>query len=839
MAYWRFTLPLTEEDRALLAEIPGVKVSAVGVSAPENAAGLVEETLRAMGRAFTIGRPTPRPKRDARLATPWLREWVPAFLTSYQREGVMWALNAASESGHLWWPTGCLTGDTKILVNRGGRTRAIELGSLVAKLQGKTTRNPRNGRLHAWDLSILTYAQSVDDEGFVRLNKIEHAYENGVKDVFEVTTKTGRTLRATAEHYFMIPGGTFVRLRELREGDRILVAEWPKSVGVKRKPQYRQVDHMWNHPHAVILAKKNHVARVPEHRLIAEARENGITLPDLVGRILLGRIAGLRFLNPAVYDVHHRDRNTRNNNESNLEVKSKLDHQHDHGVESAWKHVAGRAVPDEIVSVRHVGVEPVFDLGMTAPMENYIANEFVVHNSGKSLGSIVWALSAGPTVTVAAVKASIRRQWSHEVEMYSTASVIELEGQKSKPIAIDKSRPVFIVVSYEILPFWIEEIEKIHPTSCIYDEVHHVKSWRRHDATVTPGGDGTEVTFDLKDNQAAAAYRLSRATKRRLSTTRTPIKDRPRDLWAQLDLVHPWEWGSFYGPREKHAGFAWRYCAATESPFGGIDTRGRSNLEELKKRLAHVVHTIPYSVTHRDLPAKRRLVTYVAVKDQVRAEGFAKEIKEAMKGVSSGSEGRARLFEIRVMEAAARKRKIVLQHVTECVGVNEKVVVFTGRRRDADQLAETFREKLPDVTTWVGHGGHSHDARDEMRVAYMAHPGPCVLVGTGEAWGTGLNLQDTDRAIFAMLPYTPGDVVQREGRFCRLGQKRPVLIHYLICEGTVDEHVASILLSKFPAVERVTDFEEVAGLGRELIGASEEELLQSMFDKVIGGANED
>ena len=85
----------------------------------------------------------------------------------------------------------------------------------------------------------------------------------------------------------------------------------------------------------------------------------------------------------------------------------------------------------------------------------------------------------------------------------------------------------------------------------------------------------------------------------------------------------------------------------------------------------------------------------------------------------------------------------------------------------------------------------------------MAAPGPTLLVGTGDAWGESINLQDTDLALIAMLPWTPDKVIQWEGRFSRLGQKRPVLVTYVIARATADEHVADLLLDKLPHVGEV------------------------------------
>jgi SNF2 family DNA or RNA helicase len=172
--------------------------------------------------------------------------------------------------------------------------------------------------------------------------------------------------------------------------------------------------------------------------------------------------------------------------------------------------------------------------------------------------------------------------------------------------------------------------------------------------------------------------------------------------------------------------------------------------------------------------------------------------------------------------------------VEQNVGTKGKIVVFTGRRRDCEELHAAIRKVLPtEVPVWMGHGGTPTGVRDGIREAYMAQPGPCVLVGTGDAWGESVNLQDTDLAIISMLPYTPGQVIQWEGRFSRQGQKRPVLIQYLIAEGTIDEHVSLLLIDKLPSVEKVVKDEQVAGFGKTLSGMDDE---QTMMSKLVSKA---
>jgi len=185
------------------------------------------------------------------------------------------------------------------------------------------------------------------------------------------------------------------------------------------------------------------------------------------------------------------------------------------------------------------------------------------------------------------------------------------------------------------------------------------------------------------------------------------------------------------------------------------------------------------------------------------------------------------------MEAASKKRKVLLELVEEAVLSGQKVTVFTGRRQDCERLAEELEELLKDVTVYMGHGGTSVKERDAMVLSYMSSSGPCVFVGTGDAFGEGVSLHDTDLALIAMLPYTPGAIVQWEGRFSRHGQKRPVLVQYLVAEGTVDEHVVEILLGKLAPVEDVAGDDSLTGFQESLRGAgSEDEILAGLLSRI-------
>lgn len=73
-------------------------------------------------------------------------------------------------------------------------------------------------------------------------------------------------------------------------------------------------------------------------------------------------------------EIHHIDKNPKNNDESNIKILcSKCHHLwHRPGAIGCFR--------DKIISIKYVGVEDVYDLEMEAPYHNYVANGIVVHN---------------------------------------------------------------------------------------------------------------------------------------------------------------------------------------------------------------------------------------------------------------------------------------------------------------------------------------------------------------------------------------------------------------------------------------------------------------------------
>ncbi|NJO82028.1 MAG: DEAD/DEAH box helicase family protein, partial [Blastochloris sp.] len=226
------------------------------------------------------------------------------------------------ENGLVRAATGCLAGDTIIGVHRGGKGFKLRIDQLVHRFNGGRIQGRKGA---TWDPETPTMVRS-EVGGFVRLHRLRGAVVSGVREVYEVKTAGGRSLKATLDHRFKTPAG-WRRLGELSMGDRLLVN---------------------------------------------------------IGRPKAGTPKGLVFLDPKEFHVHHQDEDPLNNNPENLMIMKAGDHHRQHGKEGGWKHVTERVGEDLIVEIRRLGFEKTYDLEMDGEPRNFLANGIVVHNSGKT-----------------------------------------------------------------------------------------------------------------------------------------------------------------------------------------------------------------------------------------------------------------------------------------------------------------------------------------------------------------------------------------------------------------------------------------------------------------------
>ena len=460
--------------------------------------------------------------------------------------------------------------------------------------------------------------------------------------------------------------------------------------------------------------------------------------------------------------------------------------------------------------------------------------------AGKTLAAIMWAISE-PGLVVVITRPSARRQWANEVRRFSTVEPYVLSpASQRKPgeqglteFWRESNRAgtrAFFIIGWQSLrdDDTYKALHALPPFAVVWDEAHIAKDHRRWDAN--PRIDGS-VGFLPRESVAARAGFLAPKATRRLALTATPMPDRVRDLWSQFEIVEPGSVGKYWD-------WARKFCGAFEAQYG-MDDRGASNLGALQAFCQQRTSVVRSEEVYSLLPPVRRMTTYLSASELGRADRRAsQEVRRAAKEAGGGSgtedtEVAKSLLEARLMQSAARKGKYVADCVIDLLRDNQKVLVFTGRRRDVTTIYDRIVKKLPPAARlWAADGSTPPEDRETIREDYMACKVGCI-VGTGAAWGESVNLHDTDRLIVVLLPWTWGQIRQWEGRVRRLGMTRPCIIEYLVAEGTVDERIAGVVLEKLAAVEAVLPDEQVSEVREAVQGGTDDNVIDGLLDRFM------
>lgn len=297
-------------------------------------------------------------------------------------------------------------------------------------------------------------------------------------------------------------------------------------------------------------------------------------------------------------------------------------------------------------------------------------------------------------------------------------------------------------------------------------------------------------------NPQAKRFRALRkaapAAKRIIGLTGTPSPNGLMDLWAQVYLLDRGErLGKTLGAyREKYfkAGARSGYVVYKWIPIRGAK-------EEIERRISDICvsmsaadyltlpkridNIIPVQLSPVELMKYRQLE-----KDQIislegedivapNAAAVMTKLLQLANGNVYSAEGTVVPFHDKKVEALAE--------IVDTSG--SPVLVFYSFKHDLDAIQKAIPEARilnneKDIADWNG---------GKVQVL-LAHPASV---------GFGLNLQDGGHTIVWYGPTWSLELYQQaNARLYRQGQQKPVIIHHLIAEGTVDEQVMRALESK-------------------------------------------
>ncbi|CAM4416779.1 MAG: RNA polymerase-associated protein RapA [Legionella sp.] len=143
----------------------------------------------------------------------------------------------------------------------------------------------------------------------------------------------------------------------------------------------------------------------------------------------------------------------------------------------------------------------------------------------------------------------------------------------------------------------------------------------------------------------------------------------------------------------------------------------------------------------------------------------------------------------------------------EIAARQEKVLVFTQYREMTAPIAQ-FLEKCFGEPGLILHGGTPVAKRKHFVDKFQDEKGPPFFVLSLKAGGTGLNLTAANHVIHFDRWWNPAVENQATDRAFRIGQKRNVLVHKMICKGTIEEKIDRLITEK---VSLATDVLQVNG----------------------------
>lgn len=325
-----------------------------------------------------------------------------------------------------------------------------------------------------------------------------------------------------------------------------------------------------------------------------------------------------------------------------------------------------------------------------------------------------------------------------------------------------------------------------------------------------------------------------------LPMTGTPILNKPQEFWA---ILHMCTLGGKYEGRFEHK---WRfiqdYCYQYGSKvrfYHGAAERLMKQVSDLviRRRLDEVEIEMPKlnEIAHTlTMPEEQR-----AVYDQMRDEFRAFLDSKASTNVTNRLSWMLRLRQINVWpagvavpmfdedgEPTGEKSRIpvtessklseAMEIIRELVSNGEKVLVFSNFN---DPLLELQRQVHEDEElTWPKvtlsddgvdtedfpvesrHliGGMNEDKKAEAILSFNdPESNVRVMVGNIKAMGIGLNLQNAcSNAIFLDLWWNDGINQQALARIYRPGQEKPVTIHYMKNEDSIDAYMDKVISEK-------------------------------------------
>ncbi|WP_314219371.1 DEAD/DEAH box helicase [Streptomyces zaehneri] len=401
------------------------------------------------------------------------------------------------------------------------------------------------------------------------------------------------------------------------------------------------------------------------------------------------------------------------------------------------------------------------------------------------------ASAAGPTLVVCPT--SLMGNWQREIEKFAPGTPVRRFHGPQRDLA-SLADGEFVLTTYGTLRLDAGRLGEVPWGLVVADEAQHVK------------------------NPYSATARALRTidARARVALTGTPVENNLSELWAILDWTTP-------GLLGRLGAFRTRYARAVES---GGDPAAAERLGRLvgpfllrrRKSDPGIAPELPPK-TETDRPVAltpeqtglyeavvRETLAAIAEADDMARRGLIVKLLTGLKQICNHP---AQYLKEERPRTAGRSGKLELldELLDTLLAEGASVLVFTQYVRLARLLEQHLAAR--GVPTQFLHGGTPVTEREHMVRRFQDGEAPVFLLSLRAA-GTGLNLTRAEHVVHYDRWWNPAVEAQATDRAYRIGQTRPVQVHRLIAEGTIEDRIAAMLRRKQDLADAVLGSGEAA-----------------------------
>ena len=141
------------------------------------------------------------------------------------------------------------------------------------------------------------------------------------------------------------------------------------------------------------------------------------------------------------------------------------------------------------------------------------------------------------------------------------------------------------------------------------------------------------------------------------------------------------------------------------------------------------------------------------------------------------------------------KTELLFELLDSIMESNEKVLIFTQFKEMGTLLEHFLTERFGEKPLFY-HGACSVKQREEMIQRFQHNRADKIFILSLKAAGTGLNLTAASHVIHYDLWWNPAVENQATDRAYRIGQKKNVMVHRMICKNTFEERIDEMIQKK-------------------------------------------